>query len=70
MRVPLRARTLRAELYLAVAERDEWHTAETTARLEEAFTAAGLRHVIEPYPDASERHLERVMALFARRREG
>jgi len=78
----LLAPKMRAELYLAVAERDEWHTAETTARLEQAFTAAGLRHVIELYPGtehgfapddtavydraASERHLARVLALFAR----
>ncbi|CAN5870009.1 dienelactone hydrolase family protein [soil metagenome] len=82
----LLAPKMRAELYLAVAERDEWHDAATTARLEKAFTEAGLRHVIELYPGtehgfapddtvpydraASERHLACVLALFSRHRDG
>lgn len=78
----LLAPKMRGEIYVGVAEIDRAHTPETTARLEEAFTSAGVRHTIELYPGvvhgfapddtavhdaaASDRHFERVLALFAR----
>jgi len=74
------ASKLRAQVHIAVAEIDRRHTAETSRQLEAALTRAGVPHSVELYPGtthgfavpdvpvydraASERHWERIIALF------
>jgi carboxymethylenebutenolidase len=73
---------VKCEVYIGVAEIDRRHTAETSARLEEALSAAGVPHQIELYagaahgwcvPDlppyneaAAERHWARLEELVRR----
>lgn len=44
------ASALRAEIYVAAAENDPSFPAEQYQRLEQALTAAGVRHTMETYP--------------------
>jgi carboxymethylenebutenolidase len=78
----LRAKDIRAEIYVGVAEIDPFLFPDETARLKSALEAAGTRHTIEIYPGvqhgfavpgmpvydraASERHFDRLLALLAR----
>ncbi|WP_437614398.1 dienelactone hydrolase family protein [Sorangium sp. So ce834] len=74
------AASVRARVYIGVAEGDRAHTAEVTARLEAALAAAKVPHAIELYPGtthgfavsdmpvydqvASERHWDRLLGLL------
>jgi carboxymethylenebutenolidase len=78
----LLAGSVRAEIYVAVAQLDPYFTDDERARLASAFVTAGVRHTIEDYagvehgfavPDipvhdnaAAERHWKCVLELFAR----
>jgi carboxymethylenebutenolidase len=71
-----------AEIYLAIADKDQWCTPEQVSSMEKALTAQGVTNEIEWHPDAlhgfgvpggdtyhkqaSERVWERIQALFAR----
>jgi carboxymethylenebutenolidase len=71
-----------AELYLAIADRDQWCTPEQVAQMQEALLAQGVVHEIEWHPDAlhgfgvpggaaydepaAERVWQKVGELFAR----
>ncbi len=48
----LLAERIRAAVYVAAAENDDSFPPEQYERLEQAFTAAGVRHTIEVYPAA------------------
>ncbi len=43
---------VRAELYLAIADQDQWCTPEQVTRMEKALVAAGVRHQVEWHPGA------------------
>ena len=71
-----------AELYLAIADQDQWCTPEQVSRMEKALVEQGVTHEIEWHPgalhgfgvpggetyheQASERVWEQIQALFAR----
>jgi carboxymethylenebutenolidase len=74
--------SIRAELYVGIAQIDPYFTDDERARLASALVTAGVRHTIEVYegaehgfavPDvpayngaAAERHWDCVLDLFAR----
>jgi carboxymethylenebutenolidase len=76
----LLAPKIRGKVYVGVAEIDPWLQPGETERLKAALEAAGTNHTIEVYPgvqhgfaangtpmydrEASERHWERLLALF------
>lgn len=78
----LTVRDARAEIYIAFAETDQYVPLDWIAPLNQSLTAAGLRHEVELYKAAdhgfafpqrrtydraaSERHWERLFALFGR----
>jgi carboxymethylenebutenolidase len=82
----LRAASMRAEIYVGVAQIDPYFTDDERARLASALGTAGVRHTIEVYQGAehgfavsdmpvyqsaeTERHWERVLDLFARNLHG
>lgn len=71
-----------ADLYLAIADQDEWCTPDQVSRMEKALVEQGVSHQVEWHPgalhgfgvpggdsydeEASERVWERIGALFAR----
>jgi carboxymethylenebutenolidase len=78
----LLAAKMQGEIYVGVSEIDPWLAPDETDRLKAAFEAAGTNATVEIYPgvqhgfavpglpiydrDASERHWERTLDLFAR----
>jgi len=78
----LLAPKMRGEIYVGVAESDDFAKPEETKRLEDAFESAGTKSTIEVYPgtkhgwtitdhsvydkDGSDRHWENLLGLFGR----
>ncbi|NUR05376.1 MAG: dienelactone hydrolase family protein [Nocardioidaceae bacterium] len=78
----LLARRIKAEVYVGSADRDQGMPPEQQQRLDEALTAAGVRHTCEQYDGAThgftmsdtavydeaatERHWDALLGLFAR----